>query len=198
MIAEGGTSQKPLVVTYIGNTGYVIQCQGSKVAIDALFGGWTSDTYDIPPDSIAALMKSAQPPFDNINIIAVTHYHKDHFDPRIMVQHLKSNTRGIVLCPPQVADSLAAQPGFDEIQRRIYVIKAPIDSVRRYDQDGISALVLSSKHGSYYGTDETGKTVDFHRNTQHLEYLFTIDGRSFFHSGDVMFEDKYKYGSGSV
>ena len=60
---ETRSVKPPLTVTYVGNTGFLVQCDGRKVAIDAMFGGWKSSVYDVPSDSIVNLMKSAQPPF---------------------------------------------------------------------------------------------------------------------------------------
>jgi len=183
----------PLYVTYVGNAGYLVAGQGHKVAIDALFGGWSSDEYDIPADSTVALMKSARPPFDDIDIIAVTHWNRDHFDAGIVAKNLKNNAHGVILCSQQVADKLATQPEYGEIQNRIHVVEAPTDSVVRYKQKGISALILSSRHGSYSARDSAGTTVDIHRNTRNLEFLLTLGERSFFHCGDATFEHKYRY-----
>lgn len=186
------TVPSPLTVTYVGNTGFLVEAPGRKIAIDALLGGQPSVYYDIP-DSVVALMKAAQPPFDNIDVIAVTHWHHDHFDAGIVAQHLKSDTRCVVLCPQQVADSLAARPEYGAISQRIHVIDIPVDSVASYSQAGISVRILSSRHGPYYDVDSNGKTVDIHRTTRNLEYLFTLGGRTVFHSGDAAFEDKYRY-----
>ena len=185
--------QSALKVTYIGNTGFLIETQDRKIAIDALFGGWTSDDYDIPPDSVVDLMRAAQPPFDNIDIVAVTHWHADHFSASIVAQHMQQDTGCVVLCPRQVADRLAAQPEYAEISERVHVIDIAIDSVAIYNQNGISSKILSSHHGSYFEVDSTGKTVDLHRDTRNLEYLFKIGGHTVFHSGDAALNYRYRY-----
>jgi L-ascorbate metabolism protein UlaG (beta-lactamase superfamily) len=187
------TPQNSLKVTYIGNTGFLVQCQGHKVAIDAILGGWKSTDFDIPSDSTVNLMTTSQPPFDNINVIAITHSHSDHFEASIVAKYLKNNSTCIVLCSPQVADKLAAQPEYAEVRERIHTINAPVDSVTMFNQDGISVRILTSKHSPYFVTDSTGQKVDRHRNIEHLEYLFTIEGRSFLHTGDAAILDTEKY-----
>lgn len=187
------TAQKPLTVTYVGNTGYLIQCDGYKVAIDALLGGEKSEWYDLPTDSVVALMVAAQPPFDGIDVIAVTHWHDDHFTARIVADYLSRNARCELVCSPQVADKLAALPNFETFREQIRTVKAPADSVTSFSIDGIAAQILSSKHGAYFETDSTGNRVDRHRNVQHLEFLFTIAGRTFLHVGDVGIQDRSQF-----
>lgn len=180
---------KPLTVTYVGNTGYLIACDGRKVAIDALLGGAQSKYYDIPSDSVVALMKEARPPFDSIDVIAVTHWHFDHFTAEIAGAYLKRNSRCELVCPLQVADKLSELPAYEDFAGRIKVVSAPIDSVTTLNLKGMTIKVLTSRHGPYYETDSAGNSVDRHRNVQHLEFLFTIAGRSFLHVGDVSLND---------
>ena len=191
--AADTTTPKPLTVTYVGNTGYLIECDGHKVAVDALLGGAKSEYYDIPSDSVVALMAAAQPPFDGIDVIAVTHRHDDHFVASIVADYLSRNAKCELLCSPQVADKLSALPNYESIQKQIRTVSAPVDSVSQFSKNGITAQVLSSKHGAYFETTSTGKTVDRHRDVEHLEFLFTIGGRSFLHIGDVGLQDRNQF-----
>ncbi|PWB76099.1 hypothetical protein C3F09_01265 [candidate division GN15 bacterium] len=184
---------KPLTVTYVGNTGYLIQCGGHKIAIDALLGGERSEYYDMPSDSVVALMTAARPPFDGLDVIAVTHWHQDHFSAGIVAEYLKGNSGCRLLCPQQVADRLSALDGYDGIRRQVRVIDIPVDSVTEVELDGVMAKVLSSKHGSYYETDSAGNTADRHRNVRHLEFLFTVGGRSLLHVGDAELQDRDQF-----
>jgi L-ascorbate metabolism protein UlaG (beta-lactamase superfamily) len=192
-IEANSTPRNSLKVTYIGNTGFLIQYQGRKVAIDALLGGWKSKDFDIPSDSTVNLMTTSQPPFDNIDVIAITHSHSDHFEASIVTKYLKINSTCIVLCSPQVADKLASQSEYADVRERIHIINTPVDSVTLFNQDSISICILTSKHSSYFVTDSTGQKVDRHSNMEHLEYLFTIGGRSFLHTGDAAILDTEKY-----
>lgn len=182
-----------LTVTYVGNTGYPIESQGHKIAIDALFGGFTSKYYDVPADSIVDLMKTAQLPFDNIDIIAITHWHDDHFNAGIVAEHLTNDTPCRVLCPLQVAERLATQPQYGKIKSQIYSYELPVDSVVSWEQRGVLANILCSHHGSYWDSDSAGNNVDIHRETQNLEFFFTIGNHSLFHCGDAQFQEKYRY-----
>lgn len=191
--AADDSSLKPLTVTYVGNTGYLIECDGHKVAVDALLGGKPSEYYDIPSDSVVALMAAAQPPFDGIDVIAVTHRHDDHFSADIIGKYLSGNSGCELLCSQQVADKLSVLPEYETFRKQVRIVNAPVDSVTPFGRDGIAARVLSSKHGAYYETDSTGNRIDRHRNVQHLEFLFTIGGRSFLHVGDVGLQDRNQF-----
>jgi len=138
-------------------------------------------------------MRWARPPFDNIDIIAVTHWHDDHFDASVVAQHMVHDPRSVLVCTRQVVDRLATQPDYAAIERRVTVVDSPLDSVVSFTWAGISARVLASKHGSYYDVDSAGQTVDIHRETRNLEYLFSIGGRAVIHCGDAAMPDRYRY-----
>lgn len=185
--------QDTLQVTYVGNTGFLVRAKEGKIVIDGLLGSRGAEYYDMPSDSIVALMKSARPPFDNIGIIAVTHWHDDHFDAAVVAQHMTHDLHAVLLCPRQVADRLAAEPEFAQLQPRIRVIDSPIDSVQVMTVAGLKVRVLSSKHGSYHDVDSAGNTFDIHRDVRNLEYLFSFGEKTVFHSGDAAMPDRYRY-----
>ncbi|UCD17988.1 MAG: MBL fold metallo-hydrolase [Candidatus Zixiibacteriota bacterium] len=186
--------QSPLTITYVANEGFLIECDGRKILIDALFGGWESTWCHVPPDSLIELMTSARPPFDNVDLIAVSHAHIDHCDAGIIALHMKHNRRGILVCPPHVARRMEASEDYPEIKSRIRVVPAPGDSAVAMELAGIALEVLPTRHGPYWEKDEeTGEDIDRHRNVQHLEFVFTIGGRTLFHCGDSSLDDFESY-----
>lgn len=186
----------PLTVTYVANEGFMIESEGKKILIDALFGGFTSDWCQVPPDSVVELMTAARPPFDSINLITVTHAHLDHFNADIVAAHMKHNRRGILVCTPHTAQKLEASEYYLEIKSRIRVVPAPGDSAVAMQLSGIDLLVLPTRHGPYWEKDEkTGETINRHRNVQHLEFVFTIGGWKLFHCGDASLDDVDVYRS---
>ncbi len=194
-LAIGGEDAKPpLTVTYVANEGFIIECPGKKVAIDAFFGGWKSEDYLMPSDSLIELMKTARPPFDNPDLIAITHFHSDHFEAGLVASNMKHNPRTVLICTPQVAEKLGKDEAYAEFSSRIKVIAAPVDSMVAVTVDGIDIEVLPGKHGPYLETDEaTGEQIDRHAGVQHLEYLITMCGRTIFHSGDAPLNDMNRY-----
>lgn len=184
----------PLTVTYVANEGFIVECRDKKIAIDALFGGGESREYVMPSDSVIDLMKTAQPPFDSIDVIAVTHWHHDHFEPGIVMSHLRHNLRGVLVCSPQVAERMQKVDGFSEVSGRIQVISAPVDSVVAINVNALGIVAIPGKHGQYIDIDEsTGEKVDLHRDVQHLEYLISMYGRRVYHGGDAPLNDMERY-----
>jgi len=186
----GSSARPPLTVTYVANEGFLIEGAGKKVLIDALFGGWQSDWCDVPSDSIVQLMTGALPPFDDIDLITVTHDHVDHFGAEIVAAHLKNNRRGILVCTPQVAEKLAATEPYAEIKDRIRTVASPGDSAVLMEISGIGLRVLPIPHGG---------SLERHGNVQHLVFVITIGGRVLFHSGDASLSDPslyYSFGFG--
>ena len=84
-------------VTYVGNAGFLIKIGDKKILIDALFKG-AAGTYEIPLD-IQQKLKLAQEPFDNVDLILVTHAHGDHVDFDMVRQHMTKNTDAIFARP---------------------------------------------------------------------------------------------------
>jgi L-ascorbate metabolism protein UlaG (beta-lactamase superfamily) len=182
--------KQPLTVTYVGNEGFLIECGGKKILVDALFGGWEADWCQVPPDSVVELMKAARPPFDNVDLIAVTHAHVDHFDADIVAAHMKNNPRGILVCSEQARQKLDSAGHITDIGDRIRVVPPSGDSSIAMQIAGIGLTAFPIPHGAYWETDEkTGEKVNRHRNVQHLGFLFTVGGRTLFHGGDSPLND---------
>ncbi|MCX6830200.1 MAG: MBL fold metallo-hydrolase [candidate division Zixibacteria bacterium] len=191
----GYHENSPLAVTYVANEGFLIECENKKILIDALFGG-KAQPYFIPSDSIVELMKAAQSPFDNIDLIAVTHAHMDHFNPQIVAAHMKHNPRAILVCPPQVGEKLESAADYSAIKDRIRAVWSPSDSAISTEIAGMKLRIFPGRHGAYYELDSlTGQSVDIHRNVQHLEYLFSIGNRASYHCGDAPMNDMKRYQS---
>jgi L-ascorbate metabolism protein UlaG (beta-lactamase superfamily) len=175
----------PLTVTYVGNEGFLIESGGKKILIDALFGGFDADWCQVPSDSFVELMSAAQPPFDKIDIIALTHAHVDHFSPEIAVAHLRHNRNGVMICTPQAAAQMDTFEGYSEIKARLRIVPAPGDTAVNLDISGIDIIVLPTHHNVSMRTDTlTDQTYDRFADVQHLEYLINIGGWNLYHSGD--------------
>ncbi len=184
----------PMKVTYVANTGFLIENGGKKILIDALFGNFESDSYQIPSDSLVDLMERALPPFDDIDIIAVTHRHLDHFDVNITAEHLIHNHDGVLVCPTQVEDKLSTSASFDRFRSRVRAVSLPVDSSTTITVAGVEIRVMRTPHSPYFETDTlTGEPVDRHRDVEHLEYVFDICGQKVYHSGDAYMNDFPRY-----
>ena len=68
-------------VTFVGNSGFLIAVGDKKVIINAFFEGFPPGYT--PPANVRDLLVKAQPPFDNVDLIPVTHAHGDHFSAAV-------------------------------------------------------------------------------------------------------------------
>ena len=91
-------------VTYIGKTGFLIKIGDKKILIDALYKGFTSN-YAFP-QKVQDKLSLAQAPFDNIDLILVTHSHGDHISPDMVKQHLQNNPKAIFASTEQMVNAL--------------------------------------------------------------------------------------------
>ncbi len=70
---------KNVEVTYIANEGFLIKVGDKKILIDALFGDRDYGFCDIPTEAIMNSILKNENNFKDIDLIATTHAHVDHF-----------------------------------------------------------------------------------------------------------------------
>ena len=67
-----------LEITYIANEGVLIAAGDGQVLIDGLHRPYYP-MYAVLPPAQRDLIETARPPFDEIDVILVSHVHRDHF-----------------------------------------------------------------------------------------------------------------------
>lgn len=102
VVYEGELINNEVDVTYVGNSGFLIKIGDKKILIDALFKGFAGD-YNLP-EHIQEKLTLAQAPFDNVDLIIVTHAHGDHINTDMVRKHLKNNPKAIFASTQQVVD----------------------------------------------------------------------------------------------
>lgn len=178
-------------ITYIANTGFLISTASKKILIDALFGEFDADWCAVPSREIIEKMETGKEPFDQIDLILITHAHMDHFNPQIVLKHLASNTTGVLICSQQVRQELEKHQGYEKHKAQIKEItpdfKTKSDSI---SVNGMDIKVWRLKHSSYYLVDEeTGRKYNRHKNVQNLGFMINIENKKIFHGGDWISDD---------
>jgi len=178
--------QRECKITYISNEGFLIEAEGGKILIDALFGKIDEDWCDSPSENTMELMENSENPFNDVDIIAITHNHRDHFNESIVVKHLLSNPRGIVICPEQVGEILIKNPDYGAFSDRIVSLTPGMFCDTLIDVSGIPVRILRLEHSHYMIEDSiTGIMSNRHQNIENLGYIFNIGGIKIFHCGDT-------------
>jgi L-ascorbate metabolism protein UlaG (beta-lactamase superfamily) len=178
-------------VTYVANEGYLIETATCKILIDALFGGIKGNWCDQPGDSVSDLMINGKPPFDNIDLVLVTHKHTDHFSEQMVIDFLKNNLKSFLICPLQVNELLKKDPVYSKFSARIRICDSTMAADTFFTVHKVNIEAMQFGHGSYFITDSvTGKPTDIHKGVENIAYLIEADGYTIFHSGDCSSKDK--------
>lgn len=179
-------SQNKCNITYVANEGFLIESENKKILVDALFDKINENWCDSPSDSIIELMQTAKAPFNNVDIIAISHKHRDHFNDSVVVNHLLSNKKGIVICPNQVFEILKENKNFPQIKNRIVKITPNQYCDTNITVSDIPIRVLRLEHSHYMEIDSaSGEQVNRHRNIENIGFLFNLNDTKIFHCGDT-------------
>ncbi len=161
-------------VTYIANCGFLLETDDQKIIIDGLFR-LGHNRYPTPDTSTQRLLVSNQYPFDNINLILISHTHEDHFDDEMVLTCMLNNPSAKLICPQQVIDSLR------ENETIYNKIKARITSCT---PDAYTSQLIHIGNVEIHAC-RLAHPGEKYKDTQNIAFLISINGKSVFHSGDA-------------
>ena len=156
-------------LTYIANEGFLITGGGKKVLVDALLREGIPQDYPRPAPETLQKMESAQAPFDRVDLVLATHFHRDHFNAASVAAHLKANPQATFVSVHQAADLVAKEfaPGAREFAR-ILSTTPDFRQKRRLTVNDIPLEAIRLPHGNF---ENTG-------------FLITLAGKKILHLGD--------------
>lgn len=167
-----------IVVQYIANAGFLIEMDDLKLVIDGFFNQGFN-RYEIPDSITQSKLSQNMPPFQDLDLILVTHKHADHFNDSLIYLHMTNNEKAILICPNQVdlllrKDSLK----YSMVQNRIKSISPDTDAYIKTNIDGAEIIACRLWHGKKQNKD-----------IENLGYVLTYKGKTIFHSGDATIQD---------
>lgn len=175
-----GFSQSPFLnITYTGNEGFLLESENKKVLIDALFKANYPDFLD-PSEKMINQIINGKPPYDNLDLLLVTHRHADHFSPELTIQLLANQTDCKLVAHKQAVDKMREVEGFKKIESQVIEITSDFGSHSTKSLNGIDIDMFCMKHGPYI---MDGRNI--HEQVRNLAYIVNIDGIRFYHSGDA-------------
>ena len=180
-------------VTYVASEGFIVESGNKKIAIDA-FPSRRFLYRQKVSKAIVDSMENANAPFNNIDIMFVTHLHLDHFDPDLTIQHLESDTLTQLVCTKQVYDIIKLLGGYYRVEDRIHPIQ--VDSGQSFITtiNNIQFKAMHTNHGPYFVKDTiTGQKYNRHKNVNHIAYLIHLNGVNIMHTGDSHLRSKDEY-----
>ncbi len=159
--------QEKVDVTYVGNAGFLINIGDKKILIDALFKGFEG-SYEVPQEVQDKLML-AQAPFDDVDLILVTHTHGDHIDPDMVKQHMQNNPKAIFASTQQMVD------GMVEYTNRCIGFNPTIEESESKEINDIRIEAFYLPHGA------NARIIN-------ISFLISVNGITFFQTGDADFD----------
>jgi L-ascorbate metabolism protein UlaG (beta-lactamase superfamily) len=151
----------PVEITFVDSAGFLIASGGEKVLVDAHSG--------LAPQKVRTLLAQAQAPFDDIDLILVTHNHSDHFNASLIGAHMEKSPNTVFASTDRaVADLRAKFPALDQARLRPF---EPKEGERlRVALNGIDLEILNLPHGA---------------PVTNLGFVIDVGGRKLLHTGDT-------------
>jgi L-ascorbate metabolism protein UlaG (beta-lactamase superfamily) len=168
-----GTTDHELVITHIENEGFLIQSGETTIAVDALFNlvSFQARAYES-----WRLLAEDEPPFDDIDIILVTHPHRDHFDARVVGDYLEAHPDTVLISTQGAARSI--QMSFSDlegVEERVMGFTPDEEVADEIAVHGVDLAIMLLPHHPY-GVGTGGEV--------NLGFLINLGGYTLFHTGD--------------
>ncbi len=166
------SKNSPVTVTYVINEGFLISTPDKKVLIDApILKSLPWVNTDIR--HVIGLIENGSPPFNDIDLILISHYHHDHFDPASLYLCLMNNPGAKLISCPQVIDSLEIVTGddFQNISSRVRSVYPEEDEAQLIFINDIQIKILRLYH--------RGDPA-----VQNLGFILIAGNKTIFHNGD--------------
>lgn len=173
---EAGPSLNPpgLEIVYIANEGVLISSGDKQVLIDGLHREYGRD-YAFLPDAQREKIETAKSPFDQIDLVLVSHMHLDHFHPESVGLYLQHNPNALLVTSEQVVNEVEKNfKNFQAIKPRITATTPPPKEKVAMNLAGIDFEILRLSHG-------TGR----HAAIQNLGHVIKLGGKKLLHVGDA-------------
>ena len=185
-------------VTYIANEGFLIEVGSRKLLIDAIFDDKSIAYAPVPDEKTRGLITTSKSPFDDIDLVLVTHSHRDHFSVVPMLEHLKGNPTGVMIGPPQALDSLrAVEPGLESSGITAREVDLGLFESVDLEVKGIHVRAIRLRHSAYMEKDEkTGEEFNRHEGVENLAYVIDVDGITMLHVGDAVLSQNLEFFEG--
>lgn len=154
----------PVEISYIDNSGFLITGAGKKILIDA-------HQLGVPAD-IRTAIEAAQPPFDGVDLILITHNHYDHFHAGTLGRALEASPQVMVATTEQtVAEMEHNYAGFAWVKERIQGFAPARGERMQVTLNGIGLEVLNLPHGV---------------TPENVGFVIHLAGKKLLHTGDVI------------
>jgi len=174
ILPDTSTADLKTTITYVGNQGILIENGDMKVLIDGLHREYKPAYQHLSDNQLEDAVKG-KPPFDNIDVILVSHIHRDHFHAETVGKYLQQNDGTVLIGSSQMADSLKEQfVDYSKISSRVRSVTPSPGSREPISAGGIEIEVMGLRH--------TNSRFDWVEN---LGFLVKLGDERILHVGDA-------------
>ena len=170
--AEPALPEDPSI-RYLANEGVLLSLSEGTVLIDGLFRDGPPE-YPTVEGATRDSLERGLGAFGAIDLVLVTHVHRDHFHALAVERHLVENPRAHLVAPRQVTDSLRILGSdYASVEARIHPVDATPGRIEELGVAGIPVRALGIAHPT-----SRNQPVD------HLAYVVGRE-RAVAHLGDL-------------
>jgi L-ascorbate metabolism protein UlaG (beta-lactamase superfamily) len=172
---SGGAPASPCAIRYVANAGVLVETGTSKFLIDAPIRE-SIPPYAAPDDEMRNRVETAQPPYDGVSAILVTHWHEDHFSAPAIASALRNSPGSVLLSSAEIVDRVRKAAPTLAPDRFRPTTPGP-GTTERVEVSGVPIHVLRLRHSARRLPE------------QHVGFL--IEGcRTVLHVGDADSDDE--------
>lgn len=175
-----------LKVTYLGNCGFLYENNSVKVLIDP-FGTEYGGFFYLPSEATRKNIDKGNAPFNNIDLLLITHIHGDHFNAKLTESFLLNNNKTKMICPGQVYKQMTDScSSFSRIKSRIICPDLLMNESENIKINNISVMAMHMQHG----TDRSLEGLCYsdyteYEKTENYGYVIYFKNKNVFHQGDA-------------
>jgi L-ascorbate metabolism protein UlaG (beta-lactamase superfamily) len=174
-------SKNQLEITSIANEGFLLATPTHKILIDALFTDGYG-TFAVPSKELIDKIMNWEAPFDRVDLLMLTHYHKDHCDPILINKYLgKHKNVRFVTSLPSIVFIDGNCFGFIGKKKQFDIITPELNHNISEAVNTMPVKAFGLKHLSFYNKD----SIDLEQMMFNTSFLVEMDGIKIFHSGDI-------------
>ena len=157
-------------VTYISNDGVMISDGNQVVLIDALHRMGANSGWITAPITEMNKIENASSPYDQVDLVLITHNHGDHYHSASINAHLTNNPNVRLIAPPAVAANFAGSS-------QVIAISPARGQKSSTIVNNIKVTILNMAH--FIPPNSTGWPT-----MENYAYIVEIGGKRFLHLGD--------------
>ncbi len=169
-------SHKVLIISYIGNMGVLLEANQHTVLIDGLHQ-YYKPIYEYPThETVKQLIKGEYPSFSEIEVILVSHKHKNHFSPGHAYDFLRYNSEAILVGSSQLLEEMerVSKGKEKELLDRVEVVPYSYN-INQVTHKGIEV--------ESFRCDHTNPAR--HKNIENIAHMISMGQYNILHLGDT-------------